>query len=311
MLHPTARRFSSALRLAAAPSLLPLLFLGLCAAPPAAAQIPTVFADTDTTALGITDTRDAFRTAIGGGVVAGPNGSFGGVRREINWDAAPDAVSAPNAFPGTFFVNPRGANFTTPGTGFQLSMDNDVPPDADPDQLDYSNINPGYLTTFEPFSVQRLFTALGSTITDVTFAAPGTGGTTFATTSAFGAVFSDVDLTGPTTMEFFTASNTSLGLFTVPGTVGQETFSFLGVEFNDGGGNPVAVVARVRIVSGNNILGPNTGDFPNDPEFPSDLVTMDDFIYAEPLGAPEPGTALLALGALPIALGIVIRRRRR
>ena len=34
----------------------------------------------------ITPTRDAFRAAVGGGTVAGANGSFGGVRREINWD---------------------------------------------------------------------------------------------------------------------------------------------------------------------------------------------------------------------------------
>src|SRR5678815_4136489 len=71
----------------------------------------------------VTATRDAFRTAVGGETTAGANGSFGGVRREINWDGVPDALSAPNNLPANFFnVNsPRGAVFSTAGTGFQVS----------------------------------------------------------------------------------------------------------------------------------------------------------------------------------------------
>src|SRR5262245_19777630 len=76
-----------------------------------------------TSVAGITAIRDSFRTAIGGGTTAGANGSFGGVRREINWDGVPDAAAAPNNMPADFFnVNsPRGAVFSTPGTGFQVS----------------------------------------------------------------------------------------------------------------------------------------------------------------------------------------------
>ena len=71
----------------------------------------------------ITPTRDAFRAAVGGGAVAGANGSFGGLRREINWDGVSDAFADPAALPGNFFnVNsPRGAVFSTPGTGFMVS----------------------------------------------------------------------------------------------------------------------------------------------------------------------------------------------
>jgi hypothetical protein len=50
------------------------------------------FADFQTTALGITAIRDSFRVAIGGGTTAGANGSFGGVRREINWDGVPGRI---------------------------------------------------------------------------------------------------------------------------------------------------------------------------------------------------------------------------
>src|ERR1700686_4028839 len=49
-----------------------------------------------TTAASITPARDAFRTDLGGGTTAGANGSFGGLRREINWDGVPANFAAPN-----------------------------------------------------------------------------------------------------------------------------------------------------------------------------------------------------------------------
>src|SRR5947209_16922503 len=66
-----------------------------------------------------TAARDQFRADIGGGTVAGANGSFGGVRREINWDGVPDAFASANACPPNFFnVNsPGGAVFSTPVDG--------------------------------------------------------------------------------------------------------------------------------------------------------------------------------------------------
>ena len=53
----------------------------------------TIFEAAGSTPVDITATRDAFRTAVGGGTVAGANGSFGGIRREINWDGVPDAFA--------------------------------------------------------------------------------------------------------------------------------------------------------------------------------------------------------------------------
>src|SRR5690348_8431357 len=74
----------------------------------------TVRTGTGATAADITATRDAFRTDLGGGTTAGANGSFGGLRREINWDGVPANFSAPNMLPPTFFnVNsPRGVLFS-------------------------------------------------------------------------------------------------------------------------------------------------------------------------------------------------------
>src|SRR5438477_12761000 len=89
----------------------------------AAQAVPIVTAGTAPTAAGITAFRDAFRAVLGGGTVAGANGSFGGVRREINWDGVPQQFDAPNLMPPNFFnVNsPRGVLFGPPGASFMVS----------------------------------------------------------------------------------------------------------------------------------------------------------------------------------------------
>jgi hypothetical protein len=237
-------------------------------ASPSVAQL--VRSGTGTTAASITPARDAFRTDLGGGLVAGANGLFSdatGARREINWDGVPDAFAAPSNLPANFFnVNsPRGVVFSTAGTAFQVSANAGVT------TVEFGNIDASYPNVFAPFSAQRLFTALGSNVVDVTFFVPGTA--TPAVVKGFGAVFSDVDLANTTSIQFFNSSNASLGSFFVPATVGSEAFSFLGVSF------PTRVVARVRITSGNIALGPSILDQNGDL---NDLVVMDDFIYGEP-----------------------------
>jgi hypothetical protein len=102
-------------------------------------------------------------------------------------------------------------------------------------------------------------------------------------------VFSDVDVANATSLQFFDRSNNSLGTFFAPAIGGNETFSFLGVDF----GSPV--IGRVRITSGNQILGAGN--------VTEDLVVMDDFIFAEPTAVPEPPTLALAMLAL-IAAGL-------
>ncbi len=265
-------------------------FVSMCAVSAVEAS-PITFLGTGSNVAGITGIRDDFRTAVGGGTVAGANGSFGGVRREINWDGVPDIFSAPNNMPANFFnVNsPRGAVFSTPGTGFQVSANAGVAP------IEFDNINATYSATFGVFSPQRLFTAIGSTITDVNFFVPGSA--TPALTSAFGAIFTDVDLTG-SSIQYFDRLNNSLGLFSVPSLLGSETFSFLGVVFDS------AVVSRVRIISGNAALGLNDGAG-------IDVAVMDDFLYAEPVAAvPEPATLILTGIGFAI-VGLRIRRRTR
>jgi hypothetical protein len=222
-------------------------------------------------AAAIQATVDAYRTALG---TLNPNvaGSFPSGRREINWDGVPDAMAAPNNLAANFFnVNsPRGVVFSTPGTGFQVSADSSNPTST---PVEFGDINALYPTYFATFSPQRLFTALGSNIVDVNFFVPGSA--TPATTSGFGAVFTDVDLVNTTSIQYFDAVGNSLGTFFVPASGGSESLSFLGVLFNAG-----ERVGRVRITSGSGALGPA--------ETSTDLVVMDDFIYAEPQGAVTP-----------------------
>ena len=91
----------------------------------AATAIPAqgaVFTATGAAPADIQATVDSFRTALG---ALNPNvaGSFGTGRREINWDGVPDGFSAPNSLPANFFNSnsPRGAVFSTSGSGFQVS----------------------------------------------------------------------------------------------------------------------------------------------------------------------------------------------
>jgi hypothetical protein len=233
-----------------------------------------------------------FQTTLG---TLNPNvvGSFASGRREINWDGVPDALSAPNLLPANFFNSnsPRGVVFSTAGTGFEVSSS---PASGVP--LNFGNINPAYTSIFAPFSIPRLFTALGSNVLDVNFFVPGSN--TLALTNGFGAVFSHVDLANTTSLQFFNQAGNSLGTFFVPATTGNQTFSFLGVSFTEG-----TVVSRVQITNGNQILGPsNTAD---------DLVVMDDFIYGEPQAIPEPSSLVMAGTAAMVGLGCALRRRQR
>jgi len=265
-----------------------------------AGAAPIVFSGTGSNAASLQTVVDSFRAALGG-ANNGVGGTFATGRREINWDApALDAFASPSLMPADFFNpvspppgSPRGASFSTPGTGFLVSQRAEV---GGADNVRFGDIDPSYDSIFQTFSSQRLFAAQGSTITDVHFFIPGSP-TSPGTVKGFGAVFADVDDDASTYLEFFDVNNNLVHSQSV--SPQNNGLSFLGVSFDAG-----EQIARVRITAGNTPMGAGVLDGFDDIAGFQDIVVMDDFIYGEPV--PAPGAAMIAV----LGAGFLARRRR-
>lgn len=253
-----------------------------------------VFTAAGPTPASIQTAVDNFRTALGAN--NGVGGSFASGRREINWDGVPNGFSAPNNLPGTFFNanSPRGAVFTTAGSGFQVSATA-----ASGTPVRFGNIDASYPANFQAFSAERLFTVIGANTLQIDFFVPGT--TTAATVSGFGAVFTDVELAGSTKFTVFLGDGSNGGQFAVP-VSGNGGLSFLGLT-------DASRYSRIIIQAGTTALGAGAID---NAQNLIDVVAMDDFIYGEPLATqsnvPEPASFLLT--AAGFGLVLAVRRRR-
>ena len=280
------------------------LFALLLSFPATVGAVPILFSvGGNGTTASIQSTVDAFRAALGDPNNANNPGPLGSGRREINWDGGGDPNGTAAITPFLVFQNTRGGTFTTPGSGLTQTPISggtvDIAPLLPGLQGSLAAINPTYATTFSTFSPVRLFVPLDSNITDALFFLPGTNGSSPATVSGFGVVFTDVDLPASSHLDFFDVQGSSLGSFNVPiGTVSNGSLSFLGIAFNAG-----ERVGRVRITSGNTALGPN-----DNPLAGVDVVAMDDFLYAEPSKIAEPSTLVL-LGFGMIVLSALARKR--
>jgi hypothetical protein len=209
---------------------------------------------------------ERFRSLLGPDNGGGPGGRATG-RREINWDAVPDELAAPNALPGDFFnataaPRARGAVLSTPGDHVAVSADADNPSGA---AVRFGDVNPSYTDTFRVFSPERLFSPIGSNVVNLRFRVPGTSRR--GVVRGFGAVYTDVDRREGTAFRYYDVNGRLLGTYSVP--VSRGGLSFLGVRF------PRAVVARVRILYGSAALGRSDSAR-------YDVAVMDDFIYGEP-----------------------------
>jgi len=245
---------------------------------------PLVFQAAGPTAASIQSSVDEYRIILGAQNNGNSIGPLDAGRREINWDggSTTNQTTSVGANPFAGFLVTRGALFTTPdGTGFVQA-----PATADPLLFPPGGLagffnNPTYGNIFTAFSARRLFSAIGSNVTEVNFFVPG-GGNIPATVTGFGAVFTDVDQpdgSGPglkrgnrkssTLVEYFGANGELLFSSFVPASPGNGSLSFFGIAFPD------ARIARVRIVSGDVV--PGADDIGK-----QDVVMMDDFIYGEP-----------------------------
>jgi hypothetical protein len=234
---------------------------------------PAVFQAAGPTAASIQGTVDAYRAALGDPNNANNPGPLLSGRREINWDGGNPAIldTTPPVTPFDVFLNTRGARFTTPGEGLSQA-----PPSGGlQGGLAVLFNNPTYATIFTTFSPSRLFTPVGSTVTDGSFFIPGTNGASPATVSGFGVVFTDVDLPdggkphkASTLIEYFDSSGKRIFASFVPASPGDASLSFIGIKFND------APIASVRITT-DAVPGKND-------DRRHDIVMMDDFIYGEP-----------------------------
>ena len=241
---------------------------------------PVIFQAAGPTAESIQGAVDAYRAALGEPNNANNPGPLATGRREINWDGGGgvDATTDP-VTPFNVFLNTRGGQFTTPGVGLSQAP----PSGGATNGLAGLFNNPTYGDTFAAFSPLRLFTPVGSNITEALFFVPGFMGQFPATVRGFGAVFTDVDESdgiGPrlrrgnprgdsTRMEYFDRDGRLIFSSFVPASPGDASLSFFGILFED------ARIARVRITTGNVAPGPN-----DDNEH--DIVMMDDFFYSEP-----------------------------
>jgi len=242
-----------------------------------AQSTPLVFQAAGPDATSIQGAVDAFRASLGNN-----NGNNSGPlqkgRREINWDGVqPDLLEAAAPVnPFVVFLNTGGRQYKTPGLGLSQAP----PSGGTQGGLAALFGNPNYAKIFRAFSLSRLFTPVGSNITEASFSIPGTNGTAPAAVRGFGAVFTDVDKPdgtgvagaaqkGSTHIDYFDKNGKLLFTSFVPAAPGDGGLSFFGIKFDD------ARIASVRITAGNVAPGPNDDQ-------QNDIVMMDDFIYGEP-----------------------------
>jgi len=243
----------------------------------AQAGVINIFEDVGAAPADIAGTVNEFRDALGpnNGNAPVAGNRFG--RRQINWDAAPDAVSDPNLLPGDFFnadfaPRARGIEFEGVGstTGFELSAT----------EASGQPVLFGEPDEYQAFSPERVFRAVGGTDFDIKFYTPADN-TQSARVRGMGIVFTGIEDDDEARLSFYDYQDNLLFARSVLAG-GDRSLSFLGVIFSS------FDVARVRVSS--------TG---------LEAIVMDDFIFGEPIdvnAVPIPAAAaLFPLGALALA----------
>ncbi|MEP5759692.1 MAG: VPLPA-CTERM sorting domain-containing protein [Litoreibacter sp.] len=272
---------------------------------------PVVFSAIGPDAASIQDEVDRFRDALG---ELNPNEpeNFAGGRRQINWDAAPDVISDPNAFPGDFFNGDSAPRAR--GIEFRPTVNEDLgrgQESADGFQLSSTEasgepIRFGFEDDLDVFSSERLFAPTGGTVFDVLFFDPfdQTGP---AAVSGLGIVFNNV----ASSLKDSSQSNTFVNFFTEEQDMATDTAAYSFAAEQSSGLSFLGVLFDEPIIAGATVYA---GLIPFDEaKYGSDVVAMDDFIFGEPTVAPVPipASALMLGSTLFFGGGAAMRRNRR
>ena len=233
-----------------------------------------------------------FQAAIGGG-------------SRINWDGV--KLDGTDANPNTRVIDlgktveipvdrfrGRGAIFADPyavsGDGF-----NSVSP-----------VTVGQFTPFTPNNTFAMFDPNDGQFEDrfieQSFVVPGTD--TAAVTRGFGAIFTDVELAGTSSIEYFGKNGTSLGKYDVPVGASGDT-QFLGVLFDQ------PVIESVKLTLGTHAVFSFDGSLIKSLELAEgmDIAVTDDFLFATPVAAvPLPASIWLLGSTLMGLLGMQKRK---
>jgi hypothetical protein len=187
-------------------------------------------------------------------------------RREINWDGVPDSLEG-KKIPGNFF-NPTEAGSPV---SLQRGLVYALADQAMVSKVGFSDINANASAEFSSFSGNKTFAVVSANRWPVSFQVAGQDKA--ATIKGFGAVFSDVDKSNSTSIEFFN-EQLSLGQYFVPPHDNTSGFSFLAVYFPNDIVTEIQISHEGRLVDGEKDISQGGT---------KDLIVLDDFIYSEPL----------------------------
>ncbi len=183
----------------------------------------------------------------------------------MNWDGVPDDMTGLK-LAGDFF-NPTAAGAPV---ALQRGLIYGGDADAIVSKQSFSEVNPLAAPEFQNFSGDKSFAVVNATLWPVEFRVAGQ--TMAAAVRGFGAVFTDVDKSQSTFIEFYDEQE-SLGRFYVPQQENGSRFSFLGVYFPERKATRVLIGHEGKLTDAEKDITQGGT---------SDLVILDDFIYSEP-----------------------------
>jgi hypothetical protein len=228
--------------------------------------------DTAHDAEGLKRVVGEFQSALGGGNNMDLPGQSGGFRA-INWDGA----KLPFDMPPAAFKKNRGAEFFSSDNKFVVSNPNNsvdgVPkgdPTAPPKDIRFSSLDYEASKRFQVFSPNRLFTVRNSNEMSAKFFKPAQSDVQEpAAVGGFGAVFTDVDLSRSTSLEFYDRRGCFIAKVYVPPR--SKGLSFASIVVDKAYGYPIY---EVKFKVGTKAISSKYSR--------GDVVVMDDFIFGEP-----------------------------